>query len=117
MAITQENTVLEKTRELCQALLEQPEYISIRKHIDAFMANEEAKGLYENLSEKGEYLHHKQHQGVTLSDQEVQSYETDRTNFFANPVAKNYINAQEELRRIQDAINQYVGKTFELGRV
>lgn len=115
--LTQENTVQQKTRELCQAILDQPEFRTLRQQIETFMANDEARGLYDSLSEKGEYLHHKQHQGVALSDQEIQGYEKDRNAFFNNPVAKNFMSAQEELRKLQDSINTYVGKTFELGRV
>jgi cell fate (sporulation/competence/biofilm development) regulator YlbF (YheA/YmcA/DUF963 family) len=117
MAITEETLVLQKTRELCEALLEQPEFKVIRQQIDRFMANDEARSLYDSLNEKGEYLHHKQHQGVALSEQEIAGYEKDRTTFFSNSVAKDFINAQEEMRKLQDAISQYVGKTFELGRI
>ncbi len=39
------NTLIqEKTNELCNALLTQPEMIALRQRIDTFMANDSARG-------------------------------------------------------------------------
>ena len=39
MQLTAEDTVvLQKTKELCQAILDQPEFQKVRQGIDAFMA-------------------------------------------------------------------------------
>jgi len=112
-----ENPVVEKTRELCQTILSQPEFQSVRRDLDSFMNNDAAKAQYEKLAEKGEYLHHKQHQGVALSPEEVDDYEKLRTSFMANPVASNFLKAQEKMQEVQQTVGQYVSKTLELGRV
>ena len=52
---TIEDTIInQKTRELCQTILNQPEFGSIRNRMDAFMASEEAKTQYQLLTEKGD---------------------------------------------------------------
>src|SRR5262245_54530078 len=117
MQTTTADALTEKTRELCQAILDQPEYQMIRKQIDAFMGDEEAKGQYQSLSEKGEYLQHKQTQGVRLSDEEVAEFEKQREQFFSNPISRGFIDAQQAMHKMQETVSQYVGKTFELGRV
>lgn len=111
------NTVLDKTRELCQTILNEPEFQSVRRDVESFMGNDEAKSQYERLAEKGEYLHHKQHQGLQLTQEEISEYETLRQSFLANPVARNFLNAQEKMQKVQQTVGQYVSKTLETGRV
>jgi cell fate (sporulation/competence/biofilm development) regulator YlbF (YheA/YmcA/DUF963 family) len=111
------NAVIEKTRELCETILDQPEFKSVRRDVDAFMSNDAAKSQYEQLAEKGEYLHHKQHQGVPLGQEEIAEYEKLRTAFLANPVAKSFLDAQEKMQEVQQTVGKFVSKTLELGRV
>ena len=63
MALTAEDTtILDKTKELCQSILDHPDFQELRRNIDTFMADESAKQEYQSLVEKSEELHHKQHQ-------------------------------------------------------
>ena len=117
MQTATDNVGIEKTRELCQTILDQAEFQSVRRDVETFMGNNEAKGQYELLAEKGEYLHHKQHEGVSLTPEEINEYEALRTSFMANPVAKGFLNAQETMQRMQETVGQYVSKTLELGRI
>lgn len=118
MALTAEDSlIVQKTRELCQSILDHPEFQSLRKDIDSFMANENARQDYQSLVEKGEELNHKQHQGVRLSQDEIDAYENHRTRVVNNPVAAGFIRAQQEVHGIQESVNRFLSKTFELGRV
>jgi cell fate (sporulation/competence/biofilm development) regulator YlbF (YheA/YmcA/DUF963 family) len=117
MQTATENPVVGKTIELCETILAQPEFQNVRRDVDSFMNNEQAKTQYEQLAEKGEYLHHKQHQGVALAQDEVNEYEKLRTAFLANPVGRNFLDAQEKMQQVQQKVGQYVSKTLELGRV
>lgn len=118
MALTVEsNTVTQKTRDLCQAILDQPEFQEMRKNIDQFMADDKAQQEYQALVEKSEELNHKQHQGVRLTQDEVTAYESQRERVVNNPVAAGFIRAQQEVHQMQESINKYLSKTFELGRV
>ena len=114
---TEESAIVQKTKELCKAILDEPEFSAIRQQIDTFLSDDEAKTQYQLLSERGEYLQHKQQQGATLNDEEIAEYEKQREAFVNNPVANGFLTAQEELDKVQQSVTQYVSKTFELGRV
>src|SRR5436853_7416239 len=112
-----ENAVIEKTRELCETILSQPEYQEIRKHVDAFMNDEQAQAAYQLLSSKGEYLQHKQAQQLPLSGEEIADYESHREKFFGDSVSRDFVAAQQSIHKMQETVAAYVAKTFELGRV
>jgi cell fate (sporulation/competence/biofilm development) regulator YlbF (YheA/YmcA/DUF963 family) len=111
------DALTQKIEELCQTILNQPEVKSIRQRIDAFNADTAAQKQYETLAERGEYLQHKQQQGAQLSDAEIAEFEKTREAFFANPVAKGFVDAQQQMHKMQDSVSKYVSKTLELGRV
>lgn len=112
-----EDVVHQKTLELCEALVQEPEFQSIRQRLDSFMANPDAQQQYQSLSEKGRILHEKQHQGAQLESAEIADFDSAREALFGNPVARGFIEAQEEMHELQQGVQQYVSKTFELGRV
>jgi cell fate (sporulation/competence/biofilm development) regulator YlbF (YheA/YmcA/DUF963 family) len=107
----------EKTRELCQTIVDQPEMASIRRRIDTFLADAGARGQYETVMSKGNVLHEKQHNGQTLDGAEIAEFETHRDALLKNPAAAAFLDAQEELHQLQHSIQKHVSKTFELGRV
>ena len=114
---TAEETIIQKTRELCQAIVEQPEFKQIRQRIDAFMADDSAKTQYQQVAEKSQMLQHKQEMGAALNNDEVMDFEKHREALVNNPVARGFIDAQQEMHQVQEKVNQYVSKTFELGRM
>ena len=113
----EETSVLQKTRELCQAILDQPNMRSIRQKIDAFMGDEKSRTQYDNLVAKGQSLQQKEQMSMQLSREEISDFEKQREAVFNNPVARNFLDAQEELHNVQSTIHQYVNKTLELGRM
>jgi cell fate (sporulation/competence/biofilm development) regulator YlbF (YheA/YmcA/DUF963 family) len=115
--ITEETPVLQKTKELCQAILDQPNMQSVRQRIDAFMGDEKAQAQYQNLVTKGQALQEKEQMSAPLSREEINDFEKQREAVFNNPVARNFLDAQEELQNVQTTIHQYVNKTLELGRI
>jgi len=113
----QETVILQKTKELCQTIVEQPEFQAIRQQIDSFMASEEAKTQYQLVMEKGESLQHKQQMGMPLSNDEIRDFENHRNALVNNPVAKGFLDAQQRMQTVQESVGQYLAKTFELGRL
>ncbi len=109
--------VVQKTRELCQTILEQPSMQSIRQRIDAFMADDTTRAQYDGLVEKGQALQQKQQLSVPLSGEEIADFEQQRDALMQNPVARSFLDAQEELHEVQHSVHQYVDKTLELGRL
>jgi cell fate (sporulation/competence/biofilm development) regulator YlbF (YheA/YmcA/DUF963 family) len=114
---TEESVILAKTKELCQAILDEPNMRNIRQRVDSFMGNEEARSLYDGLVNKGQALQQKQQMSMPLSGEEVADFEQHRTAVFNHPVAKDFLDAQEQLHKVQESVHQYVSKTLELGRV
>lgn len=116
-ATTDETVILAKTRELCQTLTEQPEFRAIRQRLDTFMADDAAKNQYQLVVEKGEVLQQKQQVGGPLDNNEIAEFERNREILLNNPVARDFLDAQQQMQQIQESVMQYVSKTFELGRV
>jgi cell fate (sporulation/competence/biofilm development) regulator YlbF (YheA/YmcA/DUF963 family) len=114
---TEQNAVVEKTRELCSTILAQPNMGSIRQRIDAFMSDEKARGQYETVVQKGQVLNEKQQQSLPLSGEEISDFEQQREALLSNPVARGFLDAQEAMHKIQDSVQKYVSKTLELGRL
>jgi cell fate (sporulation/competence/biofilm development) regulator YlbF (YheA/YmcA/DUF963 family) len=112
-----DEVVRQKTVDLCEAIVQQPQFQSIRQRVDSFMANSEAQNLYERLSERGRVLHEKQHQGQPLDAREIAAFETEKEALFSNAIAKAFIDAQEEMHELQEGVHKFVNKTFDLGRV
>jgi len=114
---TDETVILAKTRELCQTIIDQPEFRAIRQRLDTFMADEAAKNQYQLVVEKGDTLQQKQQFGMPLDGNEIAEFERNRETLLNNPVARDFLDAQQEMHKIQESVMQYVTKTFELGRV
>ena len=115
--LTEESVVVQKTKELCQAILDQPNMNSIRQRVDAFMGDEKTRAQYDGLMVKGQALQQKQQMSMPLTGDEVTAFETEREALLNNPVARGFLDAQEELHQVQESIHQYVNKTLELGRM
>ena len=113
----EENPVTQKTRELCQAIVDLPNLRAARQQIDAFLSNETARGQYEVVMSKGQALQEKQQNSVPLDGKEIADFEKLRDALLANPVARGFLDAQEELHHLQHSIQKYVSKTLETGRV
>ncbi|MCX6884153.1 MAG: YlbF family regulator [Verrucomicrobiota bacterium] len=113
----EETPIMQKTRELCEALLAQPAMKSIRQRIDAFLDDEQTRSEYDDLVMKGQTLQEKQQNGEELDQAEVAEFEKQRDTLLANPVARGYLDAQEEQHELQHSITKFVKKTIELGRL
>jgi cell fate (sporulation/competence/biofilm development) regulator YlbF (YheA/YmcA/DUF963 family) len=109
--------VLQKTLELCETIVAQSEFLTLRKHLDAFMADEGLKARYEELAEQSAALQHQQHHGQTPDAKEVSDFEAKRDAFLENPTARSFLNAQQSMRDMRETVTRYVTRTFELGHV
>ena len=113
----QEETVLAKARELCQAILDQPPVAQACQQVTAFMEDPQARTLYEGVVTRGQAMQEKQHAGQTLSPLEISEFEAQREQLLAHPVARGFLDARELMHGLHHKINAHVSKTFELGRV
>jgi len=117
MQTTQDTVITQKTRELCEAILNEPDMRSARQRIETFVADDKSRAQYEDLMAKGQALQQKQQRSQPLSPDEISAFEKDRDALLSNPVARGFLDAQEQLHNVHTSISQYVGKTLELGRI
>jgi len=116
-ATIEESAITRKTRELCQMILDEPSMQALRQRIDTFMADEETRAQYDGLIAKGQVLQEKQQRSVALTGEEISDFEQQRDSLLNNPVAREFLDAQQELHQVQESIQKYVSKTIELGRL
>ena len=112
-----ETIVTQKTRELCQALIEEPGLAAARKSIDAFLADNKAQSQYEQLMAKGQALQAKQQKSEPLTGQEIADFEAERDALLANPIARSFLDAQEHMHEVQQSVQKQIHKTLELGHL
>jgi len=115
--LTEETVLNVKTRELCEAIVANPEFQAAQQRIEAFMADEIARAQYENVVNKGQALQEKQQRAEQLSPAEIAEFEKQRDALIANPVAKSFMEAQESLHSLQHSIQKQINKTLELGHI
>lgn len=115
--LTEETVLTRKTRELCEALAANPEFQAAQQRIEAFMSDEIARAQYEAVVNKGQALQEKQQRSQTLEPAEIADFEKQREALIANPVAKGFMEAQEQMHELQQSIQKPITKTLELGRV
>jgi cell fate (sporulation/competence/biofilm development) regulator YlbF (YheA/YmcA/DUF963 family) len=117
MTANDNGPIVQKTRELCQTILDEPEFQNMRRRIDAFLADEGAKAQYHELTELSALLRHKQQMGLAAEGGEFEDFEKKREVFLSNPVATGFLAAQETMQQVRDTVTRYVTRTFELGRL
>ena len=109
--------VLRKTLELCEAIVSQPDFATMRRDLDAFMADESLKARYQELAEQSSSLQHQHQHGVPPDSKEVSAFEQKRDAFLGNPLARGFLDAQQSMQDVRETVTRYVTRTFELGRV
>lgn len=117
LANLEDGPVTRKTMELCEAIMSQPDFQVLRGQVDAFMADAEVQRQYEELSEQGALLQHKQQMGGMVDAVEINDFEQKREAFLRNPVARGFLDAQQLMHDVRETVARHVAKTFELGRV
>jgi cell fate (sporulation/competence/biofilm development) regulator YlbF (YheA/YmcA/DUF963 family) len=118
MSLLADNSdVMAKTKELCSTIATDPEYKSLLEKVEQFLANDAARLMYQGLHERGEELHQKQNAGLELGENEIKDFESARDALMENPVARDFMDAQQNLQNVQVAIGKYIGMTLELGHV
>ncbi len=113
---TAESTITQRTLELCEAIVEQPDFLTLKGNFDAFMSNELLKFQYQQLNELGQLLQMKQTDGIELKPDEIAQFEGMREEFIGNPAARGFLDAQQKIQQLHQKVGKLINKTFELGR-
>ena len=115
--LTDNSQVMSKTKELCVAIAEDPEYKSLLEKVERFLEDDASKLQFLSIQERSHERGQKQQSGLELSAGEVEDFEVAREALMQNSGARDFMDAQQSLQSVQTAIGKYVGKTLELGRV
>lgn len=115
--LANDSAVMAKTKEMCEAIAQDIEFVALQGQVERFLSDDAAKLQYQSVHERGEALHQKQHSGVELAETEIKDFEDARDALMNNEVARDFMDAQQNLQTLQKTIGKYVGMTLELGRV
>lgn len=115
--ISEESSVIAKTKDLCATIVEQADFQAMQRSVELFLNNDEARLQYQSVHERGEELNYKQRSGVELSETEINEFEAAREALLQNEVVTDFMQAQRDLQGVQSTIGKYIGMTLELGRV
>lgn len=112
-----ENPIGAATRVLCSAVADSPQFASIRARIDRFGGDMEARMQFEMVNRKGNQLQQRQDSGAEITETDVAEFERMRESLIANDVARDFLEAREEMVALQEDVQKWLSKTFELGRM
>lgn len=113
---TVESHIIQRTLDLCQTIAEQPDFQTLKERLDAFMRDELLKFQYQQVNELGQLLQMKQGDGLEVKPEEIAQFEAMRDEFLKNPTAQGFLDAQQEMQQLHQAVARLLNKTFELGR-
>ena len=118
MSIISDNSpIMEKTKELCETIVNNAEYNALMGTVETFLNDDEARLLYQTVHERSEELRNKQKAGVELGETEIAAFKEVRNQMEQNEVVMDFLGAQDELQMVQSAVSKYVGMTLEFGRI
>jgi cell fate (sporulation/competence/biofilm development) regulator YlbF (YheA/YmcA/DUF963 family) len=106
-----------KLRELSEAILADPTYRHHMSKVEKFLENEEARDGYRQASELGHSLQMKRHQGQEIDPEEMAEFDRQRETLVANPLVRDFLDAQHTLGDLPATAGTWVQKTIELGRI
>ena len=106
-----------KLSDLCVAISTNPEVLSARDRAEAFLADENAVGLYREVILMGRSLEQREREGAEITPIEVRSYEELQGKADAHDGIRAFSEAQSVLQGVANLVNGFVSKTLEKGRV
>jgi len=112
-----ESPLAERTRNLCQALLDASEFSSLKRDLDAFMGDEGLKFRFQQVNDLGRLLHDKQSHGLELKGDEIEQFESLRSELMSSAIVRDFLAAQDKVQQLHSIVAKFLDKTLELGRI
>ena len=110
-------TVEARLTDLCTAIANDPAIQSARDQAEAFLADEDAVGLYREMMTLGNQLQQLHRAGEQLDEAEVERFEELRTRGNNHSGIQAFHEAQDTLQGVANAVNGFISKTLERGKV
>ncbi|MDF1754349.1 MAG: YlbF family regulator [Verrucomicrobiales bacterium] len=120
MSTTTETAVVtleDKTRELCQFILEDPKFAAASGSIDAFQEDKEAQSVYRDWQQKASELHALHHQGKEPEQSDIVEMERLKEIVLDNAVAADFVEAEDAVNEMFSTVMKLVQKTLQNGSV
>lgn len=115
--LNEDSAIYARVRDLCSAVVSDPQIQEQKARIDAFLNNAEARALFECVNKMGEELRQKHMAGMEPAETEIEQFDKLRENVIANPVCNDFLQARQLVDSVFGEINRYFGMTLELNRV
>ena len=115
--LAETQTIEDKARELCQFVLDQPEFCDSWNRIEAFLADPTAQGLYRDWQEASREIALREREGLPLTDQDLIAVESRKEAVLGNSVALGFAESEDALNGIFGTVTRLLQKTLQLGRV
>ena len=115
--MTEATTIEDKVKELCQFVVDDPEFGAAREKISTFLTDKDAQTVYRAVHEKGQALHQMQQQGAQPSDTDIAEFESLKEAAVANDVTAAFMDAEGEMNEIFGTVTKYLQKTLQEGKV
>jgi hypothetical protein len=69
-----DSPVMAKLQELCKAIVDDPQFASIRERVSLFLSDDETRKQYDDLNNKGMMLHGKHKVELKLTEEEISDF-------------------------------------------
>jgi cell fate (sporulation/competence/biofilm development) regulator YlbF (YheA/YmcA/DUF963 family) len=102
---------------LCAAIVADPEIQSAREAAESFLADEQAVALYRDVMNLGRTLEQRHRSGVELEAEDLSRFQMLQDQADQHEGIQAFMAAQDALQSVANAVNGYVTKTLEKGRV
>lgn len=106
-----------KLHDLCTSIAANPEVLSARDRAEAFLADEDAVGLYREVIMMGRSLEQREREGAEITNDDARAYEELQGKADAHDGIRAFSEAQSVLQGVANLVNGFVSKTLEKGRV
>ena len=117
MPTLESTSIKEKALELCQFIVDAPEFAEAHETIQKFIEDDEAKAVYGKLQEKSHELHHLSHEGKKPTDADLDELNALQKAVAENPLAAAFIGAENQLDDTFRTVTKLLQKTLQLGHV
>jgi cell fate (sporulation/competence/biofilm development) regulator YlbF (YheA/YmcA/DUF963 family) len=106
-----------KIQDLCETIAADADVQAAREQAERFLADEKGVNLLRNLMTLSREVQHRQHHGEEVADEELQKLVELKSEADKHSGIRTFHEAQDVLQTIVDAVNRFVTKTVESGRV
>lgn len=115
--LLEQSAVEDKAIDLCQAILDDPDFAEARRKIDTFLGDQNAQDAYKAWQGKAQELHQMSHEGLQPNNDDLAQFETLKAAVQNNDTAANFVAAEDRLNSIFGSVTKRIQKTLQLGKL